>query len=108
MPDPKTLYTVVAVVVVGLVAWVGFVLATVKQQWAREGSTELAEGTLAPAEEIAVVEKAEEAADEKVESKAKLEAKPEAEKADETLEAKTEEKPEAKTEEAKGESKSTA
>ena len=36
MPDPKVLYAVVAVVVAGLVGWVAFVLAAVKEQWTRE------------------------------------------------------------------------
>ena len=90
MPDPKTLYSVVAVVVVGLVAWVGFVLATVKQQWAREASTELVLGTPATADDSAVF-------DAKVEEK-KAEEEVEA-KAEEKTEAKAEEKTEAKAEE---------
>jgi hypothetical protein len=35
MPEPNVLYTVTAVVVVGLVAWVAVTLKTAKEPWAR-------------------------------------------------------------------------
>jgi hypothetical protein len=35
MPEPSVLYTVTAVVLAGLVVWVGYVLKTAKQPWTR-------------------------------------------------------------------------
>ena len=35
MPEANVLYSVTAVVVVGLVAWVAFVLKTAKEPWSR-------------------------------------------------------------------------
>ena len=37
MPEANVLYSVTAVVVVGLVAWVAFVLKTAKEPWSRPG-----------------------------------------------------------------------
>ncbi|MDB4942884.1 MAG: hypothetical protein JWP97_2418 [Labilithrix sp.] len=36
MPEASLLYSVTGVVVLGLVAWVGWVLTTAKEPWARE------------------------------------------------------------------------
>lgn len=51
MPEPYVLYLVTAVVVLGLVAWVAFVLKTAKEPWARK---DLAPAAPAPAVENAV------------------------------------------------------
>ncbi len=37
MPEANVLYSVTAAVVVGLIAWVAFVLKGAKEPWAREG-----------------------------------------------------------------------
>ncbi len=54
MPEANVLYAVTAVVVLGLVAWVAFVLTTVKEPWARELGRPALAPTPAPTGDVPV------------------------------------------------------
>jgi cytoskeletal protein RodZ len=98
MPEANVLYSVTAVVVLGLVAWVAVVLKTAKEPWARPpiASLRTADVPLEGAAEAPVAEaKAEAKADADADAKADEKAADAEEKAEEKAEdAKAEEKAE--------------
>ncbi|MDB5215689.1 MAG: hypothetical protein JWO86_3616 [Myxococcaceae bacterium] len=99
MPEANVLYSVTAAVVLGLVAWVAFVLKTAKEPWARPpiASLRTADVPLEGAAEAPVAAKAD--ADAKADEKAadaKTEAKADEKAADAKAEEKAEEEADAK------------
>jgi hypothetical protein len=86
MPEPNVLYGVTLMVVLGLLAWVAYVLKTAKEPWARP----VASVAVADAPLVTEEEPAQEAADEPAKAAEKVD---KADKAEEDAEAEKAEEP---------------